>query len=84
MFASRRMSLTSAPIAWARHSPLVNLGPHHVLLLRRHGGAGLLQVVEFNLLQLIRAQDRQGDLRSFEDLKGGNGMLFMLSRSFDW
>ncbi|MFZ8956489.1 MAG: hypothetical protein ACPG6K_01630 [Pseudohongiellaceae bacterium] len=32
----------------------------------------------------LRAQDQQGDLRSFEDLKGGNGMLFMLSRSFDW
>ena len=29
----------------------------------------------------LRAQDQQGDLRSLEDLKGGNGMLFMLSRS---
>ena len=32
----------------------------------------------------LRAQDQQGNLRSFEDLKGENGMLFMLSRSFDW
>ena len=30
------------------------------------------------------AQDQQGDLRSFEDLRGGNGMLLMLSRFFDW
>ena len=32
----------------------------------------------------LRAQDQQGDLRSLEDLKGENGMLLMLSRSFDW
>ena len=32
----------------------------------------------------LRAQDQQGDLRSFEDLRGRNGMLLMLSRFFDW
>ncbi len=28
--------------------------------------------------------DQNGNLRSFDDLVGENGMLFMLSRSFDW
>ncbi len=32
----------------------------------------------------IAAQDQNGDLRSFDDLKGEKGLLFMLSRSFDW
>lgn len=32
----------------------------------------------------ISAQDQNGELRSFADLVGENGMLFMLSRSFDW
>lgn len=32
----------------------------------------------------ISAQDQNGNLRTFEDLVGENGMLFMLSRSFDW
>lgn len=32
----------------------------------------------------ISAQDQNGDLRDFDDLVGENGMLFMLSRSFDW
>ena len=32
----------------------------------------------------IAAEDQNGELRRFEDLKGENGMLFMLSRSFDW
>lgn len=32
----------------------------------------------------ISAQDQNGELRSFTDLVGENGMLFMLSRSFDW
>ncbi len=32
----------------------------------------------------ISAEDQNGEVRSFDDLVGGNGMLFMLSRSFDW
>ena len=32
----------------------------------------------------IAAADQNGNLRTFEDLVGENGMLFMLSRSFDW
>ena len=32
----------------------------------------------------ISAEDQNGELRHFNDLKGGNGMLFMLSRLFDW
>lgn len=32
----------------------------------------------------INAPDQNGELRQFEDLVGENGMLFMLSRSFDW
>ena len=32
----------------------------------------------------ISAQDQDGTMRSFNDLAGENGMLFMLSRSFDW
>lgn len=32
----------------------------------------------------ISAQDQEGKLRSFDDLKGEKGLLFMLSRSFDW
>lgn len=32
----------------------------------------------------IAAQDQNGELREFADLVGDNGMLFMLSRSFDW
>ncbi len=32
----------------------------------------------------ISAQDQNGELRDFDDLIGENGMLFMLSRSFDW
>ncbi len=32
----------------------------------------------------ISAQNQSGEVRSFDDLAGGNGMLFMLSRSFDW
>ena len=32
----------------------------------------------------ISAQDQDGKLRIFDDLKGEKGMLFMLSRSFDW
>ncbi len=32
----------------------------------------------------ISAQDQDGKLRTFDDLKGEKGLLFMLSRSFDW
>ena len=32
----------------------------------------------------LSAQDQNGELRQFEDLVGENGLLFMLSRSFDW
>jgi hypothetical protein len=32
----------------------------------------------------ISALDQDGKLRSFDDLKGEKGMLFMLSRSYDW
>lgn len=32
----------------------------------------------------ISAQDQDGKLRTFDDLIGEKGMLFMLSRSFDW
>ncbi len=32
----------------------------------------------------VVALDQNGELRRFDDLKGENGMLFMLSRSFDW
>ncbi|NKB34558.1 MAG: hypothetical protein GKR91_15810 [Pseudomonadales bacterium] len=32
----------------------------------------------------ISAQDQNGTVQTFEDLVGEKGMLFMLSRSFDW
>lgn len=32
----------------------------------------------------ISAQDQDGNVRTFDDLIGEKGMLFMLSRSFDW
>ncbi|MBM88899.1 MAG: hypothetical protein CMQ41_11035 [Gammaproteobacteria bacterium] len=32
----------------------------------------------------ISAQDQNGKLRSFGDLVGEKGLLFMLSRSFEW
>lgn len=32
----------------------------------------------------ISAQDQDGVVRTFDELVGENGMLFMLSRSFDW
>lgn len=32
----------------------------------------------------IEALDQNGELRRFADLAGDNGLLFMLSRSFDW
>ncbi len=32
----------------------------------------------------ISAQDQDGNVRTFDDLKGEKGLLFMLSRSFDW
>jgi len=32
----------------------------------------------------ISAQDQDGNLRTFDELKGEKGLLFMLSRSFDW
>lgn len=32
----------------------------------------------------ISAQDQDGNIRTFDDLKGEKGMLFMMSRSFDW
>ena len=32
----------------------------------------------------ISAEDQNGEIRTLDDLVGGNGMLFMLSRSFDW
>ena len=32
----------------------------------------------------ISAEDQNGDVRTFDDLVGGSGMLLMLSRSFDW
>ncbi len=32
----------------------------------------------------IAAEDQNGEMRGFADLVGDNGMLFMLSRSFDW
>lgn len=32
----------------------------------------------------ISAEDQNGKLRTFDDLVGENGMMFMLSRSFDW
>ena len=35
-------------------------------------------------IPVISAQDQDGKLRTFDDLKGEKGMLLMLSRSFDW
>ena len=32
----------------------------------------------------IAAEDQNGERQGFEDLVGENGLLFMLSRSFDW
>lgn len=32
----------------------------------------------------ISAQDQDGDVQTFDDLIGEKGMLFMMSRSFDW
>ena len=32
----------------------------------------------------ISAEDQNGEVRTFDDLVGANGMLLMLSRSFDW
>lgn len=32
----------------------------------------------------ISAQDQNGTVQTFDDLVGEKGMLFMLSRSFDW
>jgi len=32
----------------------------------------------------ISAQDQDGNVQSFDDLTGEKGMLFMMSRSFDW
>ena len=32
----------------------------------------------------ISAQDQDGNVQSFDGLKGEKGMLFMMSRSFDW
>ena len=32
----------------------------------------------------ISAEDQNGILRTFDDLKGEKGLLFMMSRSFDW
>ena len=32
----------------------------------------------------IAAQDQDGNLQTFDDLKGEKGLLFMMSRSFDW
>lgn len=33
---------------------------------------------------VISAQDQDGNVQSFDDLIGEKGMLFMMSRSFDW
>lgn len=35
-------------------------------------------------LPAFETQDQDGNVRTFDDLKGEKGMLFMLSRSFDW
>lgn len=32
----------------------------------------------------ISAQDQDGNIQSFDGLKGEKGMLLMMSRSFDW
>jgi hypothetical protein len=32
----------------------------------------------------ISAQDQDGNVQSFDGLKGKKGMLLMMSRSFDW
>ena len=32
----------------------------------------------------ISAQDQDGNVQSFDGLKGEKGMLLMVSRSFDW
>ena len=35
-------------------------------------------------LPLLAANDYQGKLRTFEDLKGKNGLLLFMNRSADW
>lgn len=32
----------------------------------------------------ISAEDQDGNILTFDDLKGEKGLLFMMSRSFDW
>lgn len=32
----------------------------------------------------ISSQDQNGDIKTFDQMKGEKGLLFMLSRSFDW
>ena len=36
------------------------------------------------LIPDISAPDQDGNLRTFDELTGEKGLLFMLSRSFDW
>lgn len=37
-----------------------------------------------NRLPILEAKDHQGRLRTFEDLKGKNGLLLFMNRSADW
>jgi len=37
-----------------------------------------------SLIPEISALDQNGEERTFNDLTGENGILYMLSRSFDW
>ncbi|MEX0963181.1 MAG: hypothetical protein WDZ52_03950 [Pseudohongiellaceae bacterium] len=32
----------------------------------------------------ISAQDQDGNIQTFDDLKGEKGLLLMMNRSFDW
>lgn len=35
-------------------------------------------------LPVLEAADHEGSIRSFEDLKGKNGLLLFMNRSADW
>lgn len=64
-----------------------------ILLVSLGAGATQVGAQEFNwapqypvgtAIPDIDAPDQNGARRSFENLKGDKGLLFMLSRSFDW
>jgi len=82
-----RTPILSASRIWHAAKLAIMLGFLQLLTLGAANAQEFIWAPDFTVgtaIPNIEAQDQDGVVQSFDDLKGDKGLLLMLSRSFDW